>query len=73
MGSLIIEWNGAEVPEPLRELPPGRYVIETVDDAFPLTEEEDAGLQAALDSLEQGRTVPHEEVIARAREVIANA
>jgi hypothetical protein len=73
MESLIIEWNGTEVPDAFRQLPPGRYVVETLDEAFPLTEEEEAGIQVAIDSFEQGRTQSHEEVMARAREVIAKA
>ena len=24
----VVEWNGRDVPEALRDLPPGRYVVE---------------------------------------------
>jgi hypothetical protein len=59
--SIIIEWDGRDVPEQMRQLPKGRYVVVPVDEVS-LTEEEDAGLRAALDSADAGRTRPAEEV-----------
>ena len=54
MKPTIIDWDGSRVPRELRELPPGRYAIEPVDDEVPLTPEEEAGIQLALDQLDAG-------------------
>jgi hypothetical protein len=48
-------WNGKDLPEELHDLPPGTYVVEAIDQPPLLTEDEDAGLSAALDSLRAGR------------------
>lgn len=63
----IVTWNGKDLPAEMRELPAGRYVVEPVDtEAPPLSLEEDAGIEAALESYRQGRTVDGK----RAREII---
>ena len=49
--STIVRWNGTDLPEELRDLPAGRHVVESIDDVPPLTLDEDAGLQLALDEL----------------------
>ena len=59
-------WNGMDVPAELRELPAGRYVVESVDDALALSPDEEAGIEAALESYRQGRVVD----AARARQII---
>jgi hypothetical protein len=60
-------WNGKDVPPELRELPAGRYVVEAVEDEAPaLSPEEEAGIEAALESYRQGRVVDAK----RAREII---
>ena len=46
-----IEWDGTHVPQALRELPPGRYAVEPIDNVPPLTLEEDAGIVDGLDQL----------------------
>ena len=52
----VVTWNGKDVPAELRELPAGRYVVEAVDDEAPaLTLDEEAGIEAALESYRQGR------------------
>jgi hypothetical protein len=51
----VLNWNGKDVPDELRELPAGRYVIEPVDALSPLTDEEEEGLRQALESLRGGR------------------
>jgi hypothetical protein len=57
----------ARRPPELRELPAGRYVVEAVEDEAPaLTPEEEAGIEAALDSYRKGRVVDSN----RAREII---
>jgi hypothetical protein len=66
----IVTWNGKDVPSELRDLPAGRYVVEAVEDEAPaLTPEEEAGIDAALESYRQGRVVDSK----RAREIIAAA
>lgn len=63
----ILTWNGKDVPPELRELPAGRYVVEAVEEDAPeLSAEEEAGIEAALESYRQGRVVDAK----RAREII---
>jgi hypothetical protein len=65
--SRILTWNGKDAPSELRDLPVGRYVVEAVEDEAPaLTPEEEAGIEAALESYRQGRVVDSK----RAREII---
>ncbi len=52
--SRIVEWDGKNVPEEMRTLPPGRYVIETVDQAIALTDEEEAGIEEAIRAFDSG-------------------
>ena len=47
-------WNGRDLPEELHDLPPGTYMVEAIEPPL-LTEEEDAGLSAALASLRAGK------------------
>ena len=53
--SCVLTWNGTDLPEELRELPAGRYLVEAVDEVPALTEEEDSGLRQALASLRAGK------------------
>jgi hypothetical protein len=63
----VVTWNGRDVPAELRDLPAGRYIVEAVEDEAPaLTPEEEAGIEAALESYRQGRVVDSK----RAREII---
>ena len=63
----VVTWNGKDVPTELRDLPAGRYVVESVDEEAPaLTPDEEAGIEAALESYRQGRVVDAR----RAREII---
>ena len=63
----VVTWNGKDVPPELRELPAGRYVVEAVEDEVPvLSPEEEAGIEAALESYREGRVVdakPAREII----------
>ena len=54
-----LRWNGKDLPEELRDLPPGTYVVESIDQPPLLTDNEEEGLRAALSSLraEKGRTL----------------
>jgi hypothetical protein len=66
-GARVVVWNGKDLPPELRELPAGSYVVEAVDVEVPiLSPEQDAGIEAALDSYRQGRVVDAK----RAREII---
>ncbi len=54
----IVTWNGKDIPAELRDLPAGRYVVEPVEEDAPaLSAEEEAGIEAALNSYRQGRVV----------------
>jgi hypothetical protein len=53
--SVVLNWNGKGIPDELRALPPGRYVIEAVDEAPELTDDEQEGIEAALVSVRQGK------------------
>jgi hypothetical protein len=50
-----LHWNGRDLPEELRELPPGTYVVESLDQPPLLTHDEETGLIAALASLQAGK------------------
>lgn len=63
----VVTWNGKDVPAELRDLPAGRYVVEPIDEEAPaLTPDEEAGIEAALESYRQGRVVDAR----RARQII---
>jgi hypothetical protein len=63
----IVTWNGKDIPPELLELPAGRYVVESIEEEPPvLTPEEEAGIEAALESFRQGRIIDGK----RAREII---
>jgi hypothetical protein len=53
-GARVLRWNGQDLPDELRALPAGTYVVEAVD-APALTAEEDDGLEQALASLRAGK------------------
>ena len=54
----LVNWNGKDLPSELRDLPAGPYLVEAVDnEAPPLSSDEEAGIEAALESYRQGRTV----------------
>jgi hypothetical protein len=59
----VVRWNGKDLPDELRQLPPGDYVLEPVDsDAAPLTPDEEEGIRKALASRDAGRLVSHDDV-----------
>jgi hypothetical protein len=63
--SIVLNWNGetlpddvrGQMPEELQHLPAGRYVIEPIDDLPELTDEEEAGIEAAIASVRKGKGV----------------
>ena len=63
----VVTRNGKDIPAELRDLPAGRYLVEPLDEDAPtLTSEEEAGIEAALESYRRGRIVDAQ----RAREII---
>ena len=64
----VVTWNRKDIPPELLELPAGRYVVEAVVDgeAPLLLPEEEARIEATLESYRQGRVVDAK----RAREII---
>ena len=63
----LVTWNGKDLPPELRELPAGRYLVEAVEETGPaLSPDEEAGIEAALESYREGRVVN----AGRAREII---
>jgi predicted transcriptional regulator len=66
----VIDWDGTHLPGELRELPPGRYVVTPIEEDEELTEEEEAGILAALDELDAGLGRDAEEVMEELRERI---
>jgi len=56
----VIQWNGIDIPAELRELPPGMYVIERVDEGVVATKTSDnISTSHVLDSLQSklGRAI----------------
>lgn len=53
-GARTLQWNGRDLPDELRELPAGTYLLESIDAAPSLTVEEDLGLEHGLASLRAG-------------------
>jgi len=58
----VFSWNGTDLPKELKKLPAGRYVVVSVDDAPRLTSAEEDGLRSALEQLDQGKGVSHQDV-----------
>jgi thioredoxin-like negative regulator of GroEL len=58
----IFEWDGQNVPDELRSMPPGRYLAEPLDRVVPLSPEEEAGLEEALTAMDAEQGVDLDEV-----------
>jgi hypothetical protein len=65
--AVAIDWDGTHLPEELRLLPPGTYVVTYVGDIHELTPEEAAGILEAMDDIEAGHGIPSEEVMRELR------
>jgi hypothetical protein len=65
----VIEWDGSHVPAELKNLPPGRYAIEPIDQLSPLTEEDESGIVEGINELDAGRGIPLADVL---REIRSN-
>jgi hypothetical protein len=59
--AVIVNWNGVDVPEELKALRKGRYVLVPIDEPPDLTEEEEAGIEQAIASIEAGEGIPFDE------------
>lgn len=58
----VLKWNGKDLPDELRKLPEGRYVIESLDAQPTLTPEEEQGLEEAIGALDRGEGVDLDDV-----------
>ena len=65
--AVIVHWNGVDVPEELKSLEKGRYVLVPIDEPPELTEEQEAGLEAALASWRAGKRLSHDEAYAKTK------
>ena len=63
----VIDWDGTCIPDALRDLPPGRYAIASVDAPIALTEAEETGISRGLDELDAGRGMPLADVVREIR------
>ena len=53
--SVVVKWNGKDLPDELRSMPTGRYVLVAIDDGGALSAPEERGLEKALSSVAAGR------------------
>ena len=67
----VLKWNGRDLPDELKELPPGRYVVESVDRAPELTPEQEDDLVAAIREADDDQGVGLDEARSQARRPIA--
>ncbi len=65
--AVIVNWNGVDVPEELKALEKGRYVLVPIDEPPELTEEQEAGLEDAMASIRAGEGLSLEEALAQAK------
>jgi hypothetical protein len=68
--AMILKWNGKDLPDELRNLPEGRYVIESLDAVPALTPAQEQGLEEALKELDRGEGADLEDVRADLEAVI---
>ena len=63
--AVIVNWNGIDVPAELKALKKGRYVLVPIDEPPELTEEQEAGLEAAMASIREGYGLSRDEAFAK--------
>jgi len=51
----VVDWDGKNLPEEMKALPPGRYAVRLLDEPAALTAEEEEGIQQAMASLAAGQ------------------
>ncbi|MFZ1865882.1 MAG: hypothetical protein WAU39_16790 [Polyangiales bacterium] len=63
--AVIVNWNGVDVPEELKALEKGRYVLVPIDEPLEFAEEQEAGLEAAMASIRAGERLSRDEAFAK--------
>jgi hypothetical protein len=53
--SVVLDWNGEDLPKELSELPRGRYLVVSLDELPELSPDEEEGLRDAMSSIRAGR------------------
>lgn len=66
MKKKVIQWDGKNLPEALKTIPPGQYALEPIDEA-PLTDAQEQGIRDALKQLDAGQGRSLAEVISELR------
>ena len=72
----VVDWDAARLPSEirallpaeLRELPPGRYVVQPLVEDDELTPEEEAGILEAIEEIQAGRGIPWEAALRELRD-----
>ena len=65
--AVIVNWNGVDVPEELKALRKGRYVLVPIDEPPELPEEQEVGLEAAPTSVPSGPGLSRDDAYAKAK------
>ena len=60
--TVVLNFDGKQLPEEMRSLPSGRYVLQSLDEVPVLTAEEEAGLEEAARSLDRGEGLTPDEL-----------
>jgi predicted transcriptional regulator len=63
----VIDWDGTHLPDALRSLPPGRYVLAALDVESELAPEEEAAVLKGLREMEAGDVATFDEVVEELR------
>ena len=63
----VIQWDGKTIPEGLKRVPPGEYTLEPVQETSTLTDDEDRGIQSALQQLDAGQGKTLADVVSEIR------
>lgn len=74
MPTLVLEWNGHDLPPALQALPPGRYVIEPAmsPDALGVPPEDVAAIEEALANRHVSENIPAAAAAEHLRQLIAS-
>jgi len=67
--TVLLNFDGKELPEEMRSLPSGRYVLQSVDEVPLLTSEEEDGLEEAAQSLDRGEGLSPDELRAELKRI----
>jgi hypothetical protein len=62
---IIVNCNGVDLPEEFNVLKKGSYLLLPIDEPPDLTEEQEAGLEAALASIRKGHGLSRDEAFAK--------